>query len=71
VHALVAVVHEGGDADGGINACDEPRGPIFDIERELDPQSTSCCQRAHPPRLHLPHRWTARDAGGSFGRWCR
>jgi 5'-nucleotidase len=36
VNAIVAVVHEGGDADGGINGCDNPRGPIFDIARNLD-----------------------------------
>ena len=37
VHAIVAVVHEGGDADGGYDACRNPRGPIFDIARDLDP----------------------------------
>ncbi len=37
VQAIVAVVHEGGTADGGYDACRNPRGPIFDIERELDP----------------------------------
>ncbi len=37
VHAIVAVVHEGGDADGGYDACRNPRGAIFDIARELDP----------------------------------
>jgi 5'-nucleotidase len=37
VRAIVAVVHEGGEADGGYDGCDNPRGPIFDIERELDP----------------------------------
>jgi len=37
VHAIVAVVHEGGDADGGFNGCASPRGAIFEIERELDP----------------------------------
>jgi 5'-nucleotidase len=37
VHAVVAVVHEGGDADGGINDCDNPRGAIFEIARALDP----------------------------------
>ncbi len=36
VHAIVAVVHEGGDAEGGINDCSSPRGAIFEIERELD-----------------------------------
>lgn len=37
VQAIVAVVHEGGDADGGYDACRNPRGPIFDIVNELDP----------------------------------
>lgn len=37
VQAIVAVIHEGGEADGGYNACGRPRGPIFDIVRELDP----------------------------------
>jgi 5'-nucleotidase len=37
VQAIVAVVHEGGDADGGYDACRNPRGAIFDIARELDP----------------------------------
>jgi len=37
VNAIVAVVHEGGDADGGFDACDNPHGAIFDIVRALDP----------------------------------
>ena len=37
VQAIVAVVHEGGEAEGGYDACRNPRGPIFDIARELDP----------------------------------
>ena len=37
VNAIVAVVHEGGDADGGFDDCVNPRGPIFDIVRALDP----------------------------------
>ena len=37
VQAIVAVVHEGGEAEGGYNACRNPRGTIFDIARELDP----------------------------------
>lgn len=36
VHAIVAVVHEGGEADGGYDSCRNPRGAIFDIARELD-----------------------------------
>jgi 5'-nucleotidase len=34
---IVAVIHEGGDADGGFNACLNPRGEIFSIVAELDP----------------------------------
>ena len=37
VQAIVAVVHEGGEADGGYDACPNPHGAIFDIARELDP----------------------------------
>jgi 5'-nucleotidase len=37
VQAIVAVVHEGGEADGGFDQCRAPRGAIFEIERELDP----------------------------------
>ena len=37
VQAIVAVVHEGGEADSGYDGCRNPRGPIFDIARELDP----------------------------------
>jgi len=37
VNTIVAVVHEGGDTDGGVNGCDNPRGAIFDIVRNLDP----------------------------------
>jgi 5'-nucleotidase len=36
VRAIVAVIHEGGEAEGGYDACRNPRGPIFDIARELD-----------------------------------
>ena len=37
VQTIVALVHEGGDADGGYDSCLNPQGPIFDIARELDP----------------------------------
>lgn len=37
VQAIVAVVHEGGQAEGGFDECRNPRGAIFDIARELDP----------------------------------
>jgi 5'-nucleotidase len=36
VQAIVAVVHEGGETEGGFNDCRNPRGAIFDIVRELD-----------------------------------
>lgn len=36
VQAIVAVIHEGGEAEGGYDACRNPRGAIFDIARELD-----------------------------------
>ncbi len=49
VQAIVAVVHEGGDADGGYDACRNPRGPIFDIARELD-QAIDIVLSAHTHR---------------------
>lgn len=36
VAAIVAVVHEGGEAQGGINSCEDPQGAIFDIVGALD-----------------------------------
>lgn len=36
VRAIVALVHEGGETDGGIDDCVNPRGEIFDIVRKLD-----------------------------------
>ncbi len=36
IHAIVAVVHEGGETDGAFNDCENPRGAIFDIVRQLD-----------------------------------
>jgi len=36
VQAIVAVVHEGGEAGGGYDACLNPRGAIFDMASELD-----------------------------------
>ena len=47
--AIVAIVHEGGDADGGYDACRNPRGPIFDIARELD-QAVDIVLSAHTHR---------------------
>jgi 5'-nucleotidase len=53
VHAIVALVHEGGDADGGgFNDCRNPRGPIFDIVRELDP-AIGIVLSAHTHRAYL------------------
>lgn len=37
VQAIVAVVHEGGESEGGYDGCRNPRGAIFDIVRELSP----------------------------------
>ncbi|MGY2066770.1 bifunctional metallophosphatase/5'-nucleotidase [Blastococcus sp. SYSU DS0619] len=36
VEAIVVALHEGGTAGGGINACEEPTGPAFDIARAVD-----------------------------------
>lgn len=37
VRAIVAVIHEGGEAEGGINDCRRPTGRIFEIASALDP----------------------------------
>ena len=68
VHTLIAVIHEGGDADGGFNACDNPRGAIFEIARELD-RSIDAVLSAH-----THHGYNCRVGGrpiiqgASFGR---
>jgi 5'-nucleotidase len=36
VAAIVVVLHEGGAQSGGINACEDMRGPIVDIVRRFD-----------------------------------
>jgi 5'-nucleotidase len=68
VQAIVAVVHEGGDADGHFNACANPRGAIFDIERELDP-AIDIVLSAH---THRGYNCVIGDRaviqGASFGR---
>jgi 5'-nucleotidase len=68
VQAIVAVIHEGGDADGGFNACGNPRGAIFAIEHELDP-SIDIVLSAH---THRGYRCLVGSRlvlqGASFGR---
>ncbi len=68
VKAIVAVIHEGGDADGGFNDCDNPRGAIFEIERQLDPE-VDVVLSAH---THRGYRCVIKDRlviqGASFGR---
>jgi len=68
VNVIVAVVHEGGDADGGINGCDNPRGAIFDIVRALDP-AIDVVLSAHTHRAYNC-RIEGRPViqGASFGR---
>jgi 5'-nucleotidase len=68
VNAIVAVVHEGGDADGGINGCDSPRGAIFGIVRSLDP-AIDVVLSAHTHRAYNC-RIDGRPViqGASFGR---
>ena len=51
VEAIVAVIHEGGDAEGGINGCINPRGAIFEIERQLD-RSIDAVLSAHTHRAY-------------------
>lgn len=68
VQAIVALIHEGGDTDGGFNECVNPRGPIFEIERELDP-AIDLVLSAH---THRGYRCVVNDRlviqGASFGR---
>jgi 5'-nucleotidase len=68
VRAIVAVVHEGGEADGGFDACGNPRGAIFEIERDLDP-AIDVVLSAH---THRGYACTIRGRtviqGASFGR---
>lgn len=52
VGVLIAVIHEGGEADGGINACDNPRGEIFEIEKRLDP-AIDAVLSAHTHRAYV------------------
>jgi 5'-nucleotidase len=68
VNAVVALVHEGGDADGGINGCDNPRGAVFDIVRALDP-AIDVVLSAHTHRAYncrIDGRVVIQ--GASFGR---
>ncbi len=68
VNTIVAVVHEGGDTDGGINDCDKPRGPIFGIVRALDP-AIDVVLSAHTHRAYncrIDGRVVIQ--GASFGR---
>ena len=68
VQAIVAVIHEGGDAGGGFDACENPQGAIFDIERELD-RSIDIVLSAHTHRAYNC-RVNGRVViqGASFGR---
>ena len=68
VEAIIAVVHEGGEAEGGFNGCANPRGAIFDIERDLDP-AIDVVLSAH---THRGYNCVINDRpviqGASFGR---
>lgn len=68
VQAIVAVVHEGGEADGGFDRCANPRGAVFDIERALDP-AIDVVLSAH---THRGYNCTVNGRtviqGASFGR---
>jgi 5'-nucleotidase len=68
VDAIIALVHEGGATDGGINECNNPRGPIFDIERQLD-AAIDVVFSAH---THRAYRCSINGRvviqGASFGR---
>jgi 5'-nucleotidase len=68
VQAIVAMIHEGGYADGGYNGCTNPRGAIFEIERQLDP-SIDVVLSAHTHRgynCRIGNRIVIQ--GASYGR---
>ncbi len=68
VRTIVAVVHEGGETGGGFNDCDDPRGPIFDIVRALEP-TIDVVLSAHTHRAYncnIDGRVVIQ--GASFGR---
>lgn len=68
VRTIVAVIHEGGEADGGIDGCANPRGPIFDIVRRLD-KAIRVVLSAHTHRAYnctIDGRSVIQ--GASFGR---
>jgi len=68
VRTLVALIHEGGVSDGGLNACENPRGPIFEIVRALDP-AVHVVLSAHSHRAYncrIDDRVVLQ--GASFGR---
>jgi 5'-nucleotidase len=68
VRAFVAVIHEGGEAGGGINGCDAPRGAIFDIERALAPD-IAVVLSAHTHRAYVCNvDGRIVIQGASFGR---
>lgn len=68
VRAIVALVHEGGETDGGIDNCVNPRGEIFDIVRKLD-EAIHVVLTAHTHRAYncrIDGRIVLQ--GASFGR---
>jgi 5'-nucleotidase len=69
VQALIAVVHEGGETDGGANACNAPRGELFDDTPRIDPAIavviTGHTHRAYICTLH----GRVLTQAGSNGRW--
>jgi 5'-nucleotidase len=68
VRTIVAVVHEGGETDGGIDDCVDPRGEIFEIVRKLD-KAIAVVLTAHTHRAYnctIDGRIVIQ--GASFGR---
>jgi 5'-nucleotidase len=68
IEAIVLLVHEGGQAGGGANACVGPRGPILDIVARLDP-AIDIVVSAHTHRSYVC-RLSGRlvTSAGSYGR---
>nr|MCU0951399.1 bifunctional metallophosphatase/5'-nucleotidase [Burkholderiaceae bacterium] len=68
VNAIVAVIHEGGEAEGGFNACEQPQGAIFEIVGALSP-AVDAVLSAHTHRgynCRIDGRVVIQ--GASFGR---
>lgn len=69
IHALVALVHEGGETSGGANECVAPRGELLDSVRSIDP-AIAVIVTGHTHRAYICSiAGRSITQAGSFGRW--